>query len=76
MTQEDGSIAHMETNAGTGNIGQHPTQVRCRICGELLYDPRAREHYLEEDMAGTNHCPRCGATYRLLDVIEKSWEGA
>jgi len=49
-----------------------PFQVRGGVCGELLYDPLAREHFLEEDMDGVNHCPGCGAIHRLVKVVKKS----
>jgi len=49
-----------------------PTEVRCGLCGELLYGPLTREHFLEEDMDGVNHCPGGGAIYRLVKVVKKS----
>lgn len=49
-------------------------RVRCGLCGELLYDPLAREHFLEEDMDGVNHCPGCGAIYHLIQIVKQGDE--
>ena len=49
-------------------------RVRCGICFRLLYDPDTREHFLEEDADGVNHCPGCGAVYSLLKVVKRANE--
>ena len=49
-------------------------RVRCDLCGELLYDPLAREHFLEEDTDGVNHCPGCGAKYHLIRIVKQGDE--
>ena len=47
------------------------SRVMCVCCGELLYDPYEREHFLEEDMDGINHCPGCGTVYHLLTIVKR-----
>ena len=53
-----------ETEKDTNNC-----RVMCNNCGELLYDPLVREHYLEMSTHEHGKCPGCGAVYYLPHIL-------